>query len=372
MPGKALFTPIELGGLTLKNRVLFAPTSLGLRGEEAVQKLRDIAAGGCAMIIIGDVPVNKHGFFSLYSKKGFAHYQQLCRIIHEQGCLVCAQLHRSDSSFKGMLRCLPGMITGKTTQEELRYLLNEQIGAYITSMPAKKVQAITASFGPAAVRARDAGFDMVQVHGDRMCGSFSSAVFNRRTDAYGGSPENRSRFAIEAVEAVRRALPQMPIDYKLAVRQENPHYGNAGVLVEELPVFVPRLEKAGVTGFHVTLANHSKLTDAIPPKDHPYFSDEGCFLRYCDEVRKYTALPLCGVGGLTDPDFAEKQIAQGRVDCIAMSRQLIADPAWPQKVQQGHPEKLRRCQRCNRACLGGMQQHKGVHCIYDLKGEETI
>lgn len=96
--------------------------------------------------------------------------------------------------------------------------------------------------------------------------------------------ENRSRFAVECVTSVRRVLPQIPIDYKLAVRQENPHYGNAGVLVEELSSFVPRLEQAGVTGFHVTVANHSKLTDTIPPQNHPYFSKEGCFLRYCDQV----------------------------------------------------------------------------------------
>ena len=130
---------------------------------------------------------------------------------------------------------------------------------YITGMSKGKIQKIIAGFGKAAVLAKQAGFDMVQVHGDRMCGSFSSSIFNQRTDEYGGSAENRARFAMEAVSAVRAAVPGMPIDYKLAVRQEKPHFGNAGVLEEELPVFVPLLEKAGVTSFHVTLANHSAL-----------------------------------------------------------------------------------------------------------------
>ena len=132
---------------------------------------------------------------------------------------------------------------------------------------------------------------MVQVHGDRMCGSFSSSVFNHRTDAYGGSATDRARFAVEAVSAVRRRLPNLPIDYKLAVRQEEPHYGNAGVLVEELPVFVPLLEGAGVTSFHVTLANHGELSDTIPPRNHPEFGKEGCFLKFCDQVRKLTSCP---------------------------------------------------------------------------------
>ena len=89
-----------------------------------------------------------------------------------------------------------------------------------------KIQKIIAGFGKAAVLAKQAGFDMVQVHGDRMCGSFSSSIFNQRTDEYGGSAENRARFAMEAVSAVRAAVPGMPIDYKLAVRQEKPHFGN--------------------------------------------------------------------------------------------------------------------------------------------------
>ncbi len=367
---KTLFTPIELGSATLKNRIIFAPTTLGLRGEEELRKLREIAAGGCAMIIIGDVPVSPRGIFSLRSKSGFARYRRLCEAIHDEGCLVCAQLHQSDSDFKSMLKYLPKLFGQKTKREELRSLMNGQIGAYITGLPAQKVKDITASFGPAAILAKKAGFDMIQVHGDRMCGSFSSAIFNQRTDEYGGSPENRSLFAVKAVEAVRQALPDMPIDYKLAVRQDAPHYGNAGVVLDELPVFVPLLEAAGVTSFHVTLANHSSLTDTIPPRDHPYFSEEGCFLRYCDEVRKYTSLPICGVGGLTDPDFAALQIAEERVDCVAMSRQLIADPAWPQKVQQGHADSINRCARCNKECLGGIQQHRGVHCVYDKKGQD--
>ena len=169
------------------------------------------------------------------------------------------------------------------------------------------------------------------------------------------------------MSAIRRRLPDVPIDYKLAVRQENPHYGNAGVLEEKLPIFVPLLEQAGVTSFHVTLANHGELSDTIPPKNHPEFGAEGCFLKFCDQVRQLTKLPVCGVGGLTDPDFVEEQLKNGRMDCAAMSRQLIADPEWPNKVCSGRAGKIHRCIRCNQKCLGGMMAHQGVHCIYERK-----
>lgn len=367
---ETLLSPIQLGTLTLKNRIFFAPTSMGLSEEEYFQKMEAIAAGGCAMLIIGDVPVLPAKFGpSLYSEKGFAHYQRLAAIAHKHGCCICAQLHQSDSNWKAMIRYIPGVLCKKITPKDLRPLLNAQVAPLISKMPAKKIQKIIAAFGDAAVLAQKAGFDMVQVHGDRMCGSFSSSVFNQRTDAYGGSAENRARFAVEAVKAIRAKLPDFPIDYKLGVRQENPHYGNAGVLYEELGVFVPMLEKAGVNSFHVAIANHSDLEDTIPGAKHPYFSEEGCFLKFCDAVRQYTQLPICGVGGLVHPEFVEEQLKENRIQCAAMSRQLVADPQWVNKVAQGTPDKIHTCIRCNKRCLGGMMEHTGVHCIYDGKNE---
>ena len=363
---ETLCSPVDYGGLTLKNRIIFAPTSMGLSQAEWLARMQAIAAGGCAMVIVGDVPVLPHGFGpSLYSRKGQALYRTLADRVHQQGCKLCAQLHQSDSDLKGMLRYLPGALTGRISAQELRRLLNAQVGPYITGLSTANIRRITAAFGTAARQAAALGFDMVQVHGDRMCGSFSSTVFNHRTDAYGGSVENRARFAVEAVTAIRQAVPGLPIDYKLAVRQEDPPYGNAGVVESELPVFVPLLEQAGVTSFHVTLANHGNLEDTIPPKRHPDFGAEGCFLPFCDEVRTLTHKPVCGVGGLTDPDFIEAQLRAGRIDCAAMSRQLIADPDWPRKVCAGQADSIHRCIRCNKACLGGMMAHRGVHCIYE-------
>lgn len=363
---EAICRPINYGGITLKNRIIFAPTTMGLRQGEYFDRIRAIAAGGCAMMIIGDVPVGPSKFApTLFSKKGFAFYQRLAEIAHTYDCKLCAQLHQNDTVFSGLIKYIPKMLTGKVTQADLRILMNEQTGDYITSLPESKVRKITSSFGAAAQKAVEAGFDMIQVHGDRMCGSFSSAIFNQRTDRYGGSPQNRARFACEAVAAVRQALPHIPIDYKLAVRQENPHYGNAGVLEEEIPIFVPLLQEAGVTSFHVALANHSKLENTIPPRDHPDFGEEGCFLKFCDEVRQYTDLPICGVGCLITPEFVNAQLESGRIDCAAMSRQLIADPDWVNKVLANRTDTIRKCIRCNKKCLGGMYQHKGVHCIHE-------
>lgn len=363
---QAINNPVNYGGLELKNRIIFAPTTFGLSDEEYFEKIRKIAAGGCAMIIVGDVPVGKSTFEkSLFDKKGFAYYQKLARIVHQENCRICAQLHQSDSNMLAMLKYVPGVLSKKITMQQLRTLLNNEVSPYITKMSKHKIHKIIQGFGEAAVLAVKADFDMVQVHGDRMCGSFSSVIFNHRTDEYGGNARNRARFATEAVQAIRKRLPDLPIDYKLAVRQENPHYGNAGVLESELGIFIPLLEDAGVTSFHVTLANHSSLEDTIPPANHPYFKEQGCFLKFCDEVRNYTDKPITGVGGLNQPDFIEEQLANGRITCAAMSRQLLADPEWPDKVKNRQITEIHRCVRCNKKCLGSLQQHQGTHCIYE-------
>lgn len=166
-------SPFNLGGIELKNRIIFAPTTMGLQKDEYYKKIDEIAKGGCAMIIIGDVATSKSLFGrSLYNKKGFAHYRRLAEIAHSHECKICAQLFKSDANIKGMIKYVPGVLSKKISMEELRDLLNDQVEKYISSIPEKKVKKITSDFGDAAVLAKLAGFDMVQVHGDSMCGSF--------------------------------------------------------------------------------------------------------------------------------------------------------------------------------------------------------
>lgn len=359
--------PIKIGNTTLKNRMVFAPTSMGLKEEEYIEKLSQIARGRAALIIIGDVSVLPSRGVCLYTEEGFGYYKRVVEAIHNNGAKVAAQLHMTDSNFQALMKYIPDVKANKITEDQLRVLLNEEVSPYITNMPIEKVREIIKGFGTAAQLAKKAGFDLVQVHGDRMCGSFSSPIFNKREDEYGGSLEHRIRFAKEAVEEVKKAVPEFAIDFKLVVRMEQPHYGNAGITKEEIKTVVPILEKAGVTSFHVTLANHSDLNDTIPPKNHPYFKEEGCFLQFCDEVKKYTTLPVCGVGALSHPKFIEEQLQAGRMDMAGMCRQWIADSEWGNKVAQGKEEEIQYCIRCNKKCLGGMKAHLGVHCIYDKK-----
>ena len=159
-------SPFKLGHVSLKNRIIFAPTSMGLKEEEYLEKLGAIARGGTAMIIIGDVPVLKSPFLSLYSRKGFLRYRRITETIHENGALAAAQLHMSDSQFRSLIKYLPGMITGRIKPDETRVLLNDTVSGYITGLTDKRITEITQGFGKAAVLAKEAGFDVIQIHGE--------------------------------------------------------------------------------------------------------------------------------------------------------------------------------------------------------------
>ena len=147
---ETIASPISYGGAMLKNRIIFSPTSLGNSPDETIEQLRRIAAGGCAMIVVGDVSVLPHGFgSSLYTRKGMAFYQKLTQAVHRENCLVCAQLHQSDSNMRAMLKYVPGLLSRKITAAQLRELLNREVGPYVTGMPVKKIRRILQGFGGA-------------------------------------------------------------------------------------------------------------------------------------------------------------------------------------------------------------------------------
>lgn len=234
------------------------------------------------------------------------------------------------------------------------------VSNYITSLKIEDIHDIIYIFASTASLMEEVGFDMIQVHGDRMIGSFSSPIFNKRLDEYGGSVVNRAKFAFDIVNAIKKSTHDISIDFKIVGRQENPHYGNAGFLINEFGLVVPMLEKLGVSSFHVSLANHSDCQDTIPSSNHHLFNHEGCFLYLADQVKKHTKLPVCGVGHLSNPDYVEKELSSGRIDLASMSRQFIADSLWFEKVRTENIKEIKKCIYCNQKCLGGIIKREGL------------
>lgn len=358
-----LFQPVQVGSLTLKNSIVFAPTSVGREGLDFYEK---IAKGGASLIILPDISVipSMLGAPSLGSLQYADYFRKVVEICHQYDCKVSVQLFHPeyDVDYIGSLY----RQRGKISSDEVHRLLAENMMGYADTLTTEQADAIVEKFAAAARNAREVGVDMIQIHGDRLIGSLSSALFNHRTDRY--APH--TAFAEAVVKAVRAAVPKMPLDYKLTIRTEEPKLGRGGALISEVPEFVEVLEAAGVDAFHVAIANHSNIRDTIPAANHPLLQGEGCFTHLGRAVLTMARKPVCIVGKLQHADAMEALLEEGFA-MVGMSRQLVADPEWPNKVQSGQTDSIRYCVYCNSKCVASIMSGQPVSCILWDNANET-
>lgn len=353
-----LFTPLQIGPLSLKNRIVFAPTSMGRSGIDAYET---IAAGGVGLLVLADLSVTESmlGGPSLDSMEDERWFRQVIAACHKHGCKVSAQLFHPEYDVSYMKKLYEEAVRGgKITPEDARNELARSTGEYCDLLTEEEIETIIRAFGEAAKRAEEIGFDMVQIHGDRLLGSFASPLFNHRNDRYGNHMEVPAR----AAQAVREAVSSIPVDYKLTIRLDQEKLGRGGISMEEVPEAVARLNACGVDSYHVTLANHTDIEDTIPVRNHPKLPGEGCFAGLAEEVKKYTEKPVCAVGKIQTPAKAE-EILSGTVDMIAMSRQLVADPMWPKKVEEGRDGEILYCLYCNKQCVQSLKGGQAIGCV---------
>lgn len=358
-----IFKTIKIRNLEIKNRIVFAPTSMGYNDEDKVNKFINVAKGGAGLIIIGDVSVRSvfHGTTKpLDNDKNIEYFKKITDEVHKYEGKISTQLFYPEYDVDYIV----GLIkSNKLTREEMRDKLKENTIDYINYLSKEKISEIQEAYVKAAIRAEKAGFDMIQIHGDRLLGSFSSSIFNKREDEYGGNEENRALMSVEIVKKIRKELPNMPIDYKIGIRKENPDIGKGGPLLREVKTFVKLLDNADVDSFHVAIANHSTIKDTVPAFNHGHLKGEGCFLDLAKEVKKHTNKVVCGVGKLNSPDFIENALRENTIDMVGLSRQLIADDTWPTKVKEGKLEEIQYCRFCNIKCTNALMSNSEFGCV---------
>ncbi|MDO5406056.1 MAG: NADH:flavin oxidoreductase [Eubacteriales bacterium] len=360
-----VFTPVSIRNVSLKNRIVFAPTSVG-RGEAAICK--EIAAGGCGLYIMADLSVvpSMMGAPSLDSDRYEAYFKQIIDLCHSHGCKISAQLFHPEYDVAAIsLLYRKAREEGSMSPEDVRRALAESTRTYCDQLTADQVRDIIRAFAEAAERAKSFGFDMVQIHGDRLIGSFTSPLFNHRQDEFGA----HSVVPEQIVKAVRETVGDFPVDYKLTVRIEEEGLGRGGISQEEVGEFVRKLDACGVDSYHVALANHTDVKDTIPARNHEKLKEEGCFAALALEVKKYTDRPVCTVGKLQHLDKMEALLEQG-IEMIGMSRQLVADPAWPKKAEAGDLDSIRYCLYCNQKCLGALKSGASIGCVLRPEAQE--
>ena len=361
-----LFTPLRIGSVTLKNRIVMAPTSMGLSVEEKAAFLGRIADAGTALIYLGDVGVEPTPYptdCSLFTESGRQNYKTIIDRIHRGGALVGAQLYLWDFDMEELFV----RIRRGASRAEIDDFKNNHVSEYITGLSLQRMEEIVAHFAEAARISKELGADVIQILGGHILNSASSGYYNRRQDVFGTDTRGRIELSVRVVRAVRAAVGDLPIEYKLPIHDDRIPCGLGGPDFSELKTVVTALEEAGVDAFQAALSNRDNIQDTVPKKNHPHFQEEGCFLFVSDEIKKYTSLPVSCAGKFQSPGFLEACVASGRLDYVGMSRQLVADPQWVEKVSLGQEDAIRKCIFCNRGCLDSLLRREPFHCVLDGK-----
>ncbi len=361
-----LCSPAKIGNLTLKNRVLKAPQSSGMNNmdgtvsERAIRYYRDQAAGGAAMILVEYAYVDDIGAKSAHCHLGISNNEHipglswLAENIKECGSLPAIQIeHCGRQKFLGTQPiCAPSEIPWP--------MLWHKVGVQAVphALTISEIQDIVHAFGDAALRAKIAGFELVEIHGAHgyLLTNFFSPTTNHRSDLYGGSLENRMRIYLEIYRDVRSKVGP---DFPITIRLSGTDYEPDGFPIEDTIALAKALEQEGINAFHISGGDHHTMIHQVTP-----MALSICHNAWAAErIKKEVQVPVIASGSITLPKYAEEILTTGKGDFIGLGRPLWADPEWPLKAEEDRPEDIRPCIRCNEGCLERtFFQYKAVTC----------
>ena len=360
-----ILQPIEVGGQTFKNRIMFPPLTTGYEkngmiSEQDMGFYTRLAKGGVGYIVMGDVaPINS---FSptpkLFDDSQIPAFKALADSVHAYGTKLGVQLFHPEYDVDAI-----NSLFMQKKFDEMRQRLHHDMMFFTDEVSEEMLMAIIDKMCACAVRAQKAGVDVIQIHGDRLNGCLCSTRMNHRTDKFGGSLENRVRFARMLTRAIRKAVPDMVIDYKLSI--VTPQRGKGGVDEADAVQFAQWLVEDGVDMLHVAQANHTgNMADTIPPMGvQPY----GFFVKIAGDIKKAVNVPVSAVGRIVDAEMAERVIESGMADMVAVGRPLLADPDWGTKIAAGKACDIRRCISCNKGCTDAIQNRQFLSCVLNAE-----
>jgi len=365
---RKLFEPITINKLTIKNRIVMPSMGLAYSSDFSFNDryrafYRERALGGVGLLTIGPVAIDRVGsapfmpglFDDIYINplRNF-----IDRLHQDTDAKIATQLlhmgRYAFSALTGMQPIAPSPIPSTLTHETPREMTLEDI------------ETVKAAYVQAARRAVEAGFDFIEVLActGYLISEFLSPLTNRRTDAYGGSIENRMRFGLEIIREVRKTIGE---DLALGIRIAGNDFMEGGHTSRESARFAAEAEAAGVDAINVTGGWHEtrvpQLTSNVPP---------GAFVYLSRGIRNAVSVPVFASNRLGDPHVAERALRSGACDMICWGRPLIADPELPNKVRQGRFDEIIPCIACNQGCFDSIFAGTPVSCILNPRaGNET-
>lgn len=335
---ESLMSRGTIGTLTIRNRLVFAPVEplAGLAGGRVPANLTDFykerGLGGAGLVIVGHVyswPEQAEGCLGLWEDGQIPGWRELTKQVKDTGAAIAVQLGGRGVRRHNGEAVAPTAMTFACDPARPR------------ALEVKEIKEFARAYGEAAARAREAGFDAVEIHAahGKLLSLFLSPYSNRRTDEYGGSTENRCRFAGEILKAIHERAGS---DFPVIFRYSADDMLTGGVTEEEGIAIALEMKKSGVSAFHVSAGNQEQSWTT----SFSFFWPHECLVRYAAPVRKATGLPVITVGKISDAVSADRIIRDEKADFVAMARPLIADPYLLKKTLEGRPQDIRRCIYC--------------------------
>ena len=394
--------PIKVGNLTLKNRVMFPPLTTGYEerdgsiGPRSLAFYERLAKGGTAYIVIGDVaPVRTASPTpKLYDPSQIPTFKALADALHKYDAKLALQVFYPEYDVPGVGRLIgqammlkqeaakikatgdeaafaEKMAEADKVTKEAYAKLHHDMQHFVNEASVEQLNAIKESMKNCVKLAKEAGVDAIEIHGDRLLGSLCSDILNHRTDEYGGSLENRTRYAIEVLRAMKETAPDMMIEYKLpiiTVNKDGSFRGKGGLKEAEGIEFAKMLEKEGIDMIQVAQANHTgNMGDTIPPMGDV---DYNWTLPIARKVKEVVSVPVATVGRVVSVENGEKILEDGDADIIAYGRSLLTDPDIANKSAKG--ECIRECLNCNMGCVNAIQNRRYISCVLNAEnGDEA-
>lgn len=368
-----LFSKAMINKLELKNRLVMTPMGCGLANEDGtitdafIAYYEERAKGGAALLNTEVACVNGyHGRrafrqICLTDRSQLPMLKKLTDAIHAHGAAIFPQLHHpgvisTNAANEG--RPLPGPsgITSKFLRQEAREFTHEEI------------KSLVQDYINSALLAKEAGFDGVEIHMAHhyLLHEFLSAYFNKRTDEYGGSFENRCRLPLEILDAVRNAVgPDYPISARVSVED---YMGDESIHLDEMIKFCQMLEEHSIDVISVTVGGtENGRSHSLEPVTYR----QGWRRHLAKSIRTMVNVPVIATTVIRDPEYAESLLNEGYMDFIGMGRSFLADPEWGKKAAEGRPEDIRRCISCLR-CIDNIKSELPIVCSVNPEtGYET-
>lgn len=362
-----LFDTIQIGQITPKNRIMMSAMDLGFTTDGAINDriidfYRERAQGGVGFIVVGGCYPEMNGkvwksIIGLDKDELIPGLKRLTDAIHEHHVHVAAQiLHggRSASSFFTKMQPIsPSPLTHRSIKQEPH------------ALTVSEIKMVIGKYVSATLRAKKAGFDAVELHGGMgyLINQFLSEATNKRDDAYGGSLENRVRFARDMILAIKETVGW---DYPVIFRMSGNDFVEGGLRIQESLEIAKILERAGADAFNVSPGWHESKTPimlmAIPRMAYVFLSEK---------IKSQVKVPVIASVRINDLELAEEILGNEQADMVSIGRPLIVDPELPNKYKNGRCDDIRTCIACNQGCFDSLLNFKPVSCTYNaMAGHE--